>query len=82
MDPLYVKEGVLRGRRVGVVCLPESWAQRGFRFAADLAWRRRGTGVQVLEGNLRRVIGGEASGGEARRLDLSRLTAGRILSGA
>ena len=49
-------------------CLPESWAQRGFRFAADLAWRRRGTGVQVLEGNLRRVIGGEASGGELRAL--------------
>ena len=52
-----------------VVCrLPESWARWGFRFAADLAWRRRGTGVQVLEGNLRRVIGGEASGGELRAL--------------
>jgi len=52
-----------------VVCrLPESWARRGFRFAADLAWRRRGMGVQVLEGNLRRVIGGEASGGELRAL--------------
>ena len=52
-----------------VVCrLPESWAQRGFRFAADLAWRRQGKGVQVLEGNLRRVIGGEASGGELRAL--------------
>jgi phosphatidylinositol dimannoside acyltransferase len=52
-----------------VVCrLPEPWARRGFRFAADLAWRRRSTGVQVLEGNLRRVIGGEASGGELRAL--------------
>jgi phosphatidylinositol dimannoside acyltransferase len=52
-----------------VVCrLPESWARRGFRFAADLAWRRQGMGVQVLEGNLRRVIGGEASGGELRAL--------------
>ena len=52
-----------------VVCrLPESWARRGFRFAADLAWRRRGMGVQVLEGNLRRMIGGEASGGELRAL--------------
>ena len=52
-----------------VVCrLPESWARRGFRFAADLAWRRQGKGVQVLEGNLRRVIGGEASGGELRAL--------------
>ncbi len=52
-----------------VVCrLPESWTQRGFRFAADLAWRRQGTGVQVLEGNLRRVIGGGASGGQLRAL--------------
>jgi phosphatidylinositol dimannoside acyltransferase len=52
-----------------VVCrLPESWAQRGFRFAADLAWRRRGPGVQVLEGNLRRVIGSQAPGGQLRAL--------------
>jgi lauroyl/myristoyl acyltransferase len=51
-----------------VCCLPESWAQWGFRFAADLAWRRQGTGVQVLEGNLRRVIGGEASDGQLRAL--------------
>ena len=52
-----------------VVCrLPESWAQSAFRFVADLAWRRQGTGVQVLEGNLRRVIGAEASGGELRAL--------------
>jgi phosphatidylinositol dimannoside acyltransferase len=52
-----------------VLCrLPESWAQRGFRFAADLAWRRRGPGVQVLEGNLRRVIGSETPGGQLRAL--------------
>jgi KDO2-lipid IV(A) lauroyltransferase len=52
-----------------VVCrLPESWAQRGFRFAAGLAWRRQGPGVQVLEGNLRRVIGSQAPGGELRAL--------------
>ena len=52
-----------------VVCrLPESWAQRGFRFAADLAWRRQGPGVQVLEGNLRRVIGSQAPGGALRAL--------------
>jgi phosphatidylinositol dimannoside acyltransferase len=36
---------------------PESWAQGAFRFAADLAWRRQGPRVRVLEGNLRRVIG-------------------------
>lgn len=52
-----------------VVCrLPESWAQSAFRFGADLAWRRQGPGVRVLEGNLRRVIGGEASGGQLRAL--------------
>jgi phosphatidylinositol dimannoside acyltransferase len=52
-----------------VVCrLPESWARWGFRCAADRAWRRQGTGVRVLEGNLRRVIGAQASGGELRAL--------------
>ncbi len=52
-----------------VVCrLPESWAQRAFRFFADLAWRRQGPGVRVLEGNLRRVIGSEAPGGRLRAL--------------
>ena len=52
-----------------VVCwLPESWAQGAFRFAADLAWRRRGPGVRVLEGNLRRVIGSGAPGGQLRGL--------------
>ena len=52
-----------------VVCrLPESWARWGFRCAADRAWRRRGAGVRVLEGNLRRVIGAQASGSELRAL--------------
>jgi phosphatidylinositol dimannoside acyltransferase len=52
-----------------VVCrLPESWAQSAFRLCADLAWRRQGPGVQVLEGNLRRVIGSEAPGGQLRGL--------------
>jgi KDO2-lipid IV(A) lauroyltransferase len=52
-----------------VACrLPESWAQSAFRFFADLGWRRQGPGVQVLEGNLRRVIGSEASDGELRAL--------------
>jgi len=40
-----------------VVCrLPESWSQSAFRLCADLAWWRRGPRVQVLEGNLRRVL--------------------------
>jgi phosphatidylinositol dimannoside acyltransferase len=52
-----------------VVCrLPESWAHRAFRFSADLAWRRQGPGVRVLEGNLLRVIGNQAAGGQLRAL--------------
>ena len=52
-----------------VVCrLPESWAQGAFRLSADLAWRRRGPRVQVLEGNLRRVIGSQAPCGQLRGL--------------
>ena len=52
-----------------VVCrLPESWAHGAFRLGADLAWRRRGPGVRVLEGNLRRVIGSQAPRGQLRGL--------------
>jgi KDO2-lipid IV(A) lauroyltransferase len=52
-----------------VVCrLPESWARQAFRSAADIAWRRQGPQVQVLEANLRRVLGPEASGAELRAL--------------
>jgi lauroyl/myristoyl acyltransferase len=52
-----------------LVCrLPESWARQGFRVAADIAWRRQGPQVQVLEGNLRRVLGAEASGAQLRAL--------------
>jgi phosphatidylinositol dimannoside acyltransferase len=50
-----------------VVCrLPESLTAGAFRFAADVAWRRQGPGVQVLEGNLRRVLGPDATGAEVR----------------
>ena len=52
-----------------VVCrLPESWARSAFRFCADLAWRRQGPRVRVLEANLRRVIGAEVPGGQLRGL--------------
>jgi phosphatidylinositol dimannoside acyltransferase len=52
-----------------VACrLPESWAQRAFRSAADIAWRRRGPRVQVLESNLRRVIGGNPPDEQLRAL--------------
>ena len=46
-----------------VVCrLPESWARQAFRSAAHIAWRRQGPRVQVLEANLRRVLGPDATG--------------------
>jgi lauroyl/myristoyl acyltransferase len=40
-----------------LVCrLPESVACALFNFGADIAWRRQGPGVRVLEGNLVRVL--------------------------
>ena len=52
-----------------LVCrIPEPWARAAFMAAADIGWRRQGPRVQVLEGNLRRVIGPEASGKELRAL--------------
>ena len=46
--------------------LPESWAQWVFTTATEIAWRRQGHGVQVLEGNLLRVLGPGTSGEELR----------------
>jgi phosphatidylinositol dimannoside acyltransferase len=52
-----------------LVCrVPESWGRRVFAKAGEIAWRRQGPGVQVLEANLRRVIGPEPSGKELRVL--------------
>jgi lauroyl/myristoyl acyltransferase len=48
--------------------MPGPWAKWAFRSGADIAWRRQGERVQVLEGNLRRVIGPRASGAELRAL--------------
>ena len=46
-----------------LVCkLPEAWAARGFQFFADLAWRREGPRVQVLEANLVRILGADVDG--------------------
>jgi phosphatidylinositol dimannoside acyltransferase len=40
-----------------LVCrMPESWARALFMAGAEIAWRRQGHGVQVLEGNLIRVL--------------------------
>jgi len=52
-----------------LVCrVPESWGRWVFQQAGDIAWRRQGQAVQVLEANLRRVIGPEATGKELRAL--------------
>ena len=52
-----------------VVCrLPESWGRRAFEFVADVAWRRQGPHIQVLEGNLRRVLGPDATGAQLREV--------------
>jgi KDO2-lipid IV(A) lauroyltransferase len=57
-----------------LVCrLPESVARALFNFGADIAWRRQGHGVQVLEGNLVRVLRTrdgtpDVDGSELRRL--------------
>ena len=40
-----------------VICrLPQSWARWAFAEAADIAWRRQGPKVQVLEANLHRLL--------------------------
>ena len=52
-----------------LVCrIPESWGRWMFQKAGSIAWRRQGGGVQVLEANLRRVVGPEATGAELRAL--------------
>lgn len=52
-----------------LVCrLPEPWARRLFAFGADIAWRRQGGGVQVLEGNLLRVLGPGTDGAGLRAM--------------
>ena len=40
-----------------LICrLPQSWARWAFTEVADIAWRRQGPKVQVLEANLHRVL--------------------------
>jgi lauroyl/myristoyl acyltransferase len=48
--------------------VPEPFARWVFEETAGIAWRRQGPGVQVLEANLRRVIGPEPDGKELRAL--------------
>ncbi len=50
-----------------LVCrLPETWAANIFQFFADVAWRREGPKVRVLETNLVRVLGLEVDGKKLR----------------
>jgi phosphatidylinositol dimannoside acyltransferase len=46
--------------------MPESWAASLFALGGDIGWSRQGGGVQVLEGNLLRVLGPETPGKELR----------------
>lgn len=60
MEPETFSERLLSaafGAGWNLVCrLPESVARALFNFGADIAWRRQGPGVRVLEGNLVRVL--------------------------
>jgi KDO2-lipid IV(A) lauroyltransferase len=54
-----------------LVCrLPESVARSLFNFGADIAWRRQGAGVRVLEGNLVRVLRKRNAGSSASDADI------------
>jgi lauroyl/myristoyl acyltransferase len=53
-----------------LVCrMPESWARALFMAGAEIAWRREGKGVQVLEGNLIRVLRTIGAGSEGQDFD-------------
>jgi phosphatidylinositol dimannoside acyltransferase len=62
-----------------LICrVPESWARWAFTEVADIAWRRQGPKVQVLEANLRRVLAykngrAEVDGKELRTLSRAAL---------
>ena len=62
-----------------VICrFPQSWARWVFSVVADIAWRRQGPKVQVLEANLRRVLSwkngtAEVDGKELRALSRAAL---------
>jgi phosphatidylinositol dimannoside acyltransferase len=48
--------------------MPEPWARAAFMLGADISWWRQGQGVQILEANVRRVVGKDADAGQLRRL--------------
>ncbi len=61
--------GAAYGLGWSVICkVPLSWAAGAFRFGADIAWRRQGPSVQLLEGNLLRVLGDGTTGKQLRAM--------------
>jgi hypothetical protein len=69
-----------------LICrVPQAWAAWVFAKAAGVAWRRQGPGVQVLEANLRRVLGwkygtDEVDGKELRTLSRAACSPTQVLA--
>ncbi|HJY74426.1 MAG TPA: hypothetical protein VJ347_21840, partial [Streptosporangiaceae bacterium] len=64
-----------------LICrVPQSWARWAFTTVADVAWRRQGPKVQVLEANLRRVLDFSAPGGDVDGKELRTLSRAALRS--
>ena len=64
-----------------LICrVPESWARWAFTTVADIAWRRQGPKVQVLEANLRRVLAYRHASPEVDGKELRALSRGALRS--
>ena len=63
-----------------IIRVPESWARWAFTAVADIAWRRQGPKVQVLEGNLRRVLAFTSSGSDVGGKELRKLSRAALRS--
>jgi phosphatidylinositol dimannoside acyltransferase len=71
------------GYRLGwkLICrVPEAWARWVFTRVADVAWRRQGPKVQVLEANLRRVLSYSGAGPDVDGKELRALSRAALLS--
>jgi phosphatidylinositol dimannoside acyltransferase len=64
-----------------VICrIPESWGRWAFTAVADVAWRRQGPKVQVLEANLHRVLSYREQGEQVDGKDLRTLSRATLRS--
>ena len=64
-----------------IVCrVPQSWARWVFSEVGDIAWRRQGPKVQVLEANLRRVLSWKYQDPEVDGKDLRALSRAALQS--